>query len=532
MNKIYTHYTNTLGRINILFTVLLLLALPLLNTNFVQAEDASSKYRVLVGANGVASTTTASVNKGDIVTVILKAYVLDDGGRTSDSVDGSLSFDPNKLEILNKSAVSGGYALSTLTSTTNSVRFVGTYSPAGDGGISVLTANFRAKAAASPTTILTDNGTSKINGTISPIDSVNAGKVTIIDNTPPPATYTPPPKTTPTPYTPPVQTPKATPTPTTTPPKDDDTYQPATPDPTGVIDNVEVSTSYTSATISWTVKADNSSATLDYGDSLSEIDKHSEVTKADGKFSAKMTKLTPGKRYSFTISAKGTGVSNSSYSGSATTDGYPVRFTVTENDIAIKNGLLKVGSSTYPISGDKVTIGLAAGKYSATISTDTASSTQDITVAAKEIPADGGDPEMQLFKFALTSTIVEGGPGTGTSALTFIGVLIGGIAFLAIGLVVFVTIRRKRMESDGYSSYKSYSSGPTIKIEDGYDWRNDTTPASPQPPVQGPDTSSFNKSVYIDEEVTDMFDSSNIKIPPSAPSETPQSPNSQHSTKP
>lgn len=531
MSKLYTQYFNILRRINILFAVLLLLAFPLLNTNFTHAASPNLQYKVTVGKNGIVGSSDVSVNKGDTVTIELKAMIFEhkDGG-VADSVNGTISFNPNQLELIDRNAVAGGFTLSTLTSTSSTIRFIGAHSPPDDGLTTVLRANFRAKAAANPSIIQTTPD-SAINDVASPISSPNSGKITIIDNTPPAPTYTPP-KASPIPYTPPIQTPKPSPSPSPiTAPKDDDTYQPATPDPTGVIDSVEVSPNYTTATVSWKVKAENSSATFEYGDSLSELDKKVEVTKTDDTFSANVTNLTPGKRYSFTISAKGTGVTNSSYSGSINTDGYPVMFTTTENDTPIKNGLLKVGSSTYPISGDKITIGLAAGKYSVTISTDTSSATQDITVTSKDIPSNGDDPELQSFKFALTSTILEGGPGTGTSALVFVGALIGGAAFLAIGLVVFVTIRRKRMESAGYSSYSSYTSTPSIKIEDGYNWQSDTTPSSPQPPSQNTDSSSFNKSVYIDEEVTDMFDSSNIKLPPSA-HETPQNPNSQHSTKP
>lgn len=281
----------------------------------------------------------------------------------------------------------------------------------------------------------------------------------------------------------------------------------STPDPTGIIDGVSVTPSHTSAVISWDVNSTSPSSTLSYGDSSSNLDQTATVSKAEsGKFTTTLSKLTPGKRYSYMISATGGTSESSTYSGTFLAIGFPITITVTENDVPIKTGMLKIGGSSYPIGGDKLTINVAAGKYTATVSTDTATTTQDIEVKSKSVPADGSDPEAQQFKFALTSSVIEGGPGSGNSILTFVGILVGGTALLAVAGFVFITIRRRRFESGG--GYSSSGSQSSITIDDGYQWKGDsgsapTTPTS----TSSPYSENFNKSVYIDDgEVEDMFD--------------------------
>lgn len=68
---------------------------------------------------------------------------------------------------------------------------------------------------------------------------------------------------------------------------------------------------------------------------------------------------------------------------------------ITENNVAVKSAQIKIGSSNYPVTGGKITLGLAAGSYSGTIVTDTASLAINLTVEAKNVPADGNAPEAQ-----------------------------------------------------------------------------------------------------------------------------------------
>lgn len=116
---------------------------------------------------------------------------------------------------------------------------------------------------------------------------------------------------------------------------------------------------------------------------------------------------------------------------------------------------------------------------------------------------------------------------------------------------MFVTIKRRRMESGmGYSTSPSMTS---VVIDDGYDWRNETTaqPSQRQSPTATPQpympSEAHTNSVYIDEEEPlDMFDIAN-KQPQAGSADTPplsptssvndrndlqQTPSQPHSTRP
>lgn len=249
-------------------------------------------------------------------------------------------------------------------------------------------------------------------------------------------------------------------------------YVAATPDSSGLIDTVNADSQYTTSTISWKINANDATARIVYGISSSKQDKSTSVNKkSDGTYSSTLSLLSPGVRYYYTITATGGGKSDSTYSGVFITKGYPATFEITENNTPVQSGQITIGSQTYTVgTSGKKTIGLAAGRYSVTVTTNSASLSKDIAVAEKPIPIDGSAPENQVFTINLTSSLLDGGPGSGQSILTFIGIMVGGAVALAVGFAIFIAQRRKRFERES----TSYGTGSSrVVIDDGYNWRKD-----------------------------------------------------------
>lgn len=490
---------------------------------------------VFADANNKLYVTPSSSqgNVGSSLIINVKSYI---ASASTSTVSGSVIYPTSLLQVTNISIGGSNYGSPTITQGSGTVGFSGSGNT-GTGIKQIFTITFKMRAAGKATIKFSND--SEVNNTT---PDRSGGTYTITDPSPPPVKSSSTPKPSPKPSKVPVVT--TTPTPSTTPSPQ------VSPDPTGVVDSVSVTSQYSSSAISWKVNASHSSSTLSYGSSYSESDKQAVVKKgSDGTFSTTISGLSPGITYYFTITGKGTGVDNGTYSESFTTQGFPILLTVTENNTPVKNAQVQIGSQTYSVLDGKLAVGLAAGSYTGTITTDTATLTINLTVAEKTVPTDGSAPESQSFAFNLTSSPLEGGPGSGVSIFAFIGVLIGGSALLTLGFLLYINYRRHQFES-GTSYTRAPSS--TVVIDDGYDWHQDADaqdpsqqsgpvasspdPASPQSPEEHP---VHANSVYIsEEEPLDMFEQAKIILPPASsashPSadEMPQTPNPPHSTKP
>lgn len=526
----------TMSAIKHFYLVLLTLCLSLafIPTPLVFADSGNKLY---------ITPNNSQMNVNSIFTIQVGSYA--ENAVTNGSVSGTLNFTSGRLQVIDVSVSGSGYASPSITQNSASIGFTASRSPAPSGIAKIFSVTFKAKAAGKATVSFSN---ASVNGTAA---SSTGGSFDITSPKPP---STPKPSTKPKPSKKPSPSTPVTPAPPpSTPPATPTQPNPnsnVTPDPTGLIDSVVVTPSYASATINWRINASNPTSSISYGPSLSQLDKRGVVKKTeDGLFTTTITDLTPGLRYSFTITGDGSRVSAGSYSGTIATQGFPVVISMTENNVPIKSAQLKIGSQTHPVTSDRVTLGLAAGSYTGTIITDTASLAINLTVEAKPIPTDGSAPEAQSFTFNLTSSPIEGGPGSGMSIFVFIGVLIGGTAILGLAFFVFINIRRHRFESDSYS----HISNSTVIVEDGYDWHSDEAQQSQtQPPVSqspAPESTRENypsestthvNSVYLtEEEPLDMFEQSRIALPPTSHDQTPpspdvmpQNPNPPHSTTP
>lgn len=457
--------------------------------------------------------TSSQMNLNTIFTINVRTYA--DTYQTTGSAKGTLSYPASQLSVTGVSVSGSGYGSPTITQGSGTIAFSATRSPAPSGTAQVFSVTFKAIGAGTAVVGFANN--SSVNNSTT---TYSGGSYTIVDPNPP-VTSTPSssPKPSYIPQPSPIvinssPSPSASPTPTDT--SNNDSVQ-AVPDPTGLIDNVMVDALYSSGTISWKVNTDNPTTVLTYGQNSSQLDHQAKVTKKpDGSFIATITELAPGIRYSFTISASGAAAKNSTYSGTLLTRGFPVTLTITENNQPVQSGQVKIGSLTSQITTlGKLTIGLAAGSYSGTITTDTATLTINLTVATKPIPADGGTPEAQSFAFNLSSSGLQQTTSSGLNLFTFIGVLFGGTVILAIGFIGFMSYRRRRFETGDSSSY---TSAPTVIIDDGYNWQSQ--PATPKSTVDKPAPPTHPKnehhnSVYIpEEEPLDMFDRAKDPLPP------------------
>ena len=456
-------------------------------------------------------------NLNETFTVYVRTYA--DSDQTTGTATGSVTYPADKLQFISRSTSNSDYAPIATTPTSGAIAFSASRNPAPSGVSELFMITFKTIGAGSAAIGFTSS--SKVNDTTT---VYTPATITITNPSPPTSnpkpSSTPKASSTPKPTSlPTISTPDPEPEPTI--PVESNTPQ-TTPDPTGVIDSVSVAPLYTTATISWKVNASSPTTVLSYGTSTANLDKKATVSKGeDGTFTTTITGLTPGLRYMFAITATGSDDKKGNYTSSIPTRGYPVTMTVTENNLPVESGQIKIGSQSWYInSSGKVTLGLAAGDYSGTITTETASLAINLTVKTKTIPTDGSAPESQAVSYNLSSSLLEQGPGSSNSVLTFILVMIGGVVVLGLGFVGFMAYRRHKFESGDDVVYRT-ASGPSVIIDDGYSWHDEKsqseTPPPPshvQPETTTPKTQLHNNGVYLnEEEPLDMFEQAKQKFP-------------------
>lgn len=474
------------------------------------------------------SPASSQYNIGASFTINVKRY--DPNASASGTVSGTVTYPANLLKVLETSPSGSIYGSPSIGQGPGTITFNGTQAQSSGSIAQIFSIRFQAIGAGTATVSFA--GGSNVNNTTTVYKS---GVFTVINPNPATPQPQPQPSTTPKVAAPAI----VTPTPVIETPSITEPEPQPTPDPTGLVTSVAMEPLYSSATITWKVNATNPTSTLSYGKSVSKLDSKSDVTKKpDGSFSASITGLLPGNRYYFVINGGGDGGKSGNYNGTIIARGFPVILVITENNQPAKSAQVKVGSRTYTATPEgKVSIGLSAGAYSGTIVTPTASLTINLTVAPKIIPADGKAPESQSFAYSLVSSPLEEGPGSGLTILSFIGVLIGGAAIVAIGFIGFMAYRRRKLEMGSGSNRVS----STVIIDDGYDWHGPERPETPDSPPrmspQAPYVPPSNSSVHIsDDEPLDMFDkAANTPLP--TPSDrrddgSPQTTNQPHSTKP
>lgn len=467
----------------------LCISLSLLPTHFAAADTAN---RLLITSE---TEPANQITTGTTFTATVKAYI--DAASSPQSTQGTVSYPADKLDVVSKNTSLTGtnkFDLPTLTQGNGTIGFNASRNSSQTGVALLFTVTFKAKS--SGTAVVGFSGDNKINNAI-----VTYKSVVISITSPTPIVSTAP--STPKPTTVvPSATPSVTPSTEPTAAPDDSTSIVATPDPTGVVTDVSIVSTYTNSTITWKVNAGHSKSSFVYGAKSSALNKQSSPTSdADGTFKTTISDLLPGTRYYFMITGTGDGNSNGTYSSAVITNGYPVTITVTENNIAAKNAQIQLGNLTKSTSENgKATLGLAEGTFTGKITTETASQTITVTVAKKTIPGDGSSPETQTFSYNLTSSPLQQGPGSSTAILTFVGILVGGSVLIGGGFVGFMTYRRRKLES----AFDSGGSSTTVVIDDGYDWRQQANEPTPMAPS---DDTPHGSSVHIDdEEPVDIFD--------------------------
>ena len=473
----------------------------------------------ILGLSLVLSTTTLAIDNkflltpdssqlttGGTIDVTVKAYI---GNAVSNgSVSGTVTFPQNILSVATTSK-SGTYGTFNISQSGGTINFNGTQNPGPTGIPSLFTITFRAVGAGAASVSVAGqiNGAGAGNGSATytvnspPPTSCPAGQVGTPPNcsTPPPATCptgqvgTPPNCSTP----PPVET--------TPPPQDTSPDETTTPDTSGTIQNVTITTSYTSATITWGLNGAGATSSLLYGTESDKVTQPIAATKgADGTYTATIPNLIPGGRYYITINASNNGQTGV-YSRTIVTQGYPVKLTVTQAKVPSPAAKITIGQQTYAATNDgSINLALAADTYSGTVTTTDGTSQQvSFTVAKSDIPTNGDAPKLQQFSFDLPA----GQPVASTSrfsTLAFVGVIIVGFLLTAIGFFVFIMIRRRQLESGTSGSMGDQTS---VIIDDGYNWEHhkDTIDSPATSPSVEQDTPHTNLNIQ-DEEPLDMFD--------------------------
>ena len=469
--------------------------LPFIASAVLALSLAFSDLTFAAGNIFYVTPVSSEVTVGGTLNVTVAGYV---EGSSNSSVVGSLTFPSNLLSVANISTNGSSFPGIAPYQQGGEIKFSGGQGKP-NGQLLIFTVAFTVVNSGSATIGFSPD--SKING--SPA-TLKTGTYTL--KHPPTPTPTPTPQPTPTPT--PTPTPQPTPTPTPTPeptPTSPDTDTTA-PDASGLIQDVTVQTSYTSVKVSWKLSDSTATSAILHGSSSDKVTTSAPVSKeGNGVYTSTITGLTPGVRYYLAINATKANSETGSYSRTIITQGYPVKLTITQAGKPASAAKITIGQQTYAATNDgTISLALAAGSYNGTITTtDGATKSASFTITSQPIPGDNSAPKSQAFGFdvPIGTAAPEGGS---FSFIMFLGVLVGGIAIVAVAFLVFVTIRRRRFET-----FDPQSKGQTtaIVIEDGYNWeahQNDT-PVSSNPlptPLSQP-----HNSVYMnDEEPVDMFD--------------------------
>jgi hypothetical protein len=392
--------------------------------------------------------------------------------------NGAFTYDPNmmRLDSIDSSATGNYFGVS---ATSGSINF-SSYKINGGGAfvagtkLQMFTVRF---------TVLRP-GTGSLNlraGSIILNQSKAAQSVSYTINNP-----TPPPTPTPTPTPTPNPTPAPTPPPTPTPKPPVSTTRPAAPAPniattTGTnqsqpdasttpagetpetptvsdtspaptgdrfsIGSVKTSTLYDGTNVAWRTTSDAASE-LRYGLSQDKYDNSIPVVKSeDGTYSANITKLQPGMKYFFMITARNSAGEQTEYKGAFSTKGYPVSITVQQNGQAVNSAVVSFdglnGEYTTDESG-KTSLNMKDGTYTLKIAKDTIAAEEHITVNARPFAA-GGVPDTQTFTVQIASA------ASGLS-MGFVAAIIGGILLLLslVGLIIFAILKRRKQKENSY----------------------------------------------------------------------------------
>lgn len=454
----------------------------------------------------ITSDSTYQMNIGTTFTVSVKAFI--SSADENQTAIGHVKYPVGQLKYVSAQPNGSGFGNPEITPLSGGlIKFEASRESTGKGVVKIFDITFQAVGPG--TAIVEFTGDSKVNGAATNYKS-SVFSITNPAPAPRPTTSTAPKPASPAPVTvapipvpvtPPISSPSESPNPNI-----------PVLDPNGVVTGVDIEPDYNKAIITWKVDADNPESVIMYGLKSSSVNQRVTYTKEpDGSFKAIIANLQPGVRYYFTITGAGGDGKQGTYSSTLSTNGYPARITITENNIPAKGAQIRINNMTKIADADgKATIGLAEGEYKGTITTSTASLEISLKINKKTIPDDGSAPPAQSFSFNLTSSPLEQGPGSGAAILTFVGILIGGTAILGLGFFGFVTYRRKKFETQ-------YGNTPstTVIIDDGYNWHDqDSTQAENMSPKISPNgipaIRHRNNSVYIDdEEPEDMFEKKN-----------------------
>ena len=507
---------------------------------------------VFAASNKLFLTPTSSqLTVGGTISVNVKGYI--EASSNIGSVTGTLNYPSALLRVIDTPPGNSAYNSPSISVGANSITFSGTKNPGPVGQVHIFSVTFQAVGAG--TARVDFGGNSKLNQVATDLSGAQFSIANPPRPNPPP---TPAPTPTPTPAPTPTPTPSPSPSPTPAPNPDEvqppvDDEDVTTPDMTGLIKNVNRTGYYNKALVSWGLTEANAAAEFVYGESSDNMSIKGAVIKSpDGNLSVSLPNLAPGMRYFFRITAIGAGDKTATYSGTVSTLGYPIGITITQGGQPVVNAKIQIGQQQYATSKDGTsTLMLAAGTYTTTISYGNASKQETIKVEKKAIPENNDPPEKQLYKFELPAAGDEASGGGGMSIFVFIGVMVAGLALITGAFLVFVAIKRRRMES-GYGS--SYSATTSVIIDDGYNWeKENTSPTPPAPTLPTPPLGAMppvepyrHTSVHLDEEEPkDMFElakeqtasaphTSSINTDPIAKplGDWPQNPSSPHSTKP
>lgn len=429
------------------------------------------------------SNPPSSMNIGSTFTVTVRAYV--EAAASTGQVAGTVIYQPNLVKVVATSASGSTYGTPAIIVGGSTIGFSGSVSPGPSGLTNVFAITFQATGAGNAN--LSFSGDSTING--APATRNNAS-FTIVDPNPAPKPTTPatPKPTTPvqptTPTTPTVPTPP--PAPVATPPTTTEVEENTTEDTSGVIEDPTTSSSYDKATVSWRHSKEQASTSLIYGATRTSMTNKAEIVRqSDGSYTATLLGLTPGVRYYYSITSLDAAKKASNWDSVIIAKGYPVILAITESDQIAANAVVRIGSISRTTGKDgNASVELAAGNYNATITTENkVTKNVSFTVVSKTVPTDGKAPESQKYSFNLEGESTSSGSG-GTSILTFLLVLFGGGAVLVIGVLGYLAYRRRQYEG-GYDNTSYAAVGPTVMIDDGYNWQQQV-PSAPMPPPLPP----------------------------------------------
>lgn len=201
------------------------------------------------------------------------------------------------------------------------------------------------------------------------------------------------------------------------------------PDTNTYIQGVKLNNTIRTVTVTWITNHPVTETSLVYQKPGSNAPQTAEITQTNNtNFSATLPWLDPYDAYTFDITATNKDGKKISYSGTATTKGYPVKITVTQNNQPAANATVVIDDYSYTTAADGTfEAEMPDGRTALRISKDGATALDSIFVEKLE-PKKDDSVDTQTFQLTLPTDTTAAG-----SSVPWLAIILGFLVLAAVG---------------------------------------------------------------------------------------------------